>query len=211
MPSYLPEVARYVVPWARRKVLELAGKNPDVAVGDLWDEAVAALVRAAVYFDPETNRGAVTVRFADYAKTAVVRGLWRYALPNLADGQHRQRRRRVWVELTVAEAPHTQEDRWTDGQYHHVFPVGVLPTMPSAEEEYAAREVAWQRDPDGIAAGVWAQIPTPKASSGCPTAAAGVPIPRAPRPRTKPTPPPASGRRSGKAAIAPTPVSRRSN
>ena len=60
-----------LLPWARRYVATTARRS-SLSVDDAWDEAITALVRAAVYFQP----GAGT--FHAYARTAVIRGLWRY-------------------------------------------------------------------------------------------------------------------------------------
>jgi len=71
VPPYLPAPARTILPWARRYVA-ITARRAHVPLTDAWDEAITALVRASVYFSP----GAGT--FHAYAKTAVVRGLWRY-------------------------------------------------------------------------------------------------------------------------------------
>jgi len=71
VPPYLPPTARTLLPWARRYVATTARRS-SLSVDDAWDEAITALLRAAVYFQP----GAGT--FHAYARTAVIRGLWRY-------------------------------------------------------------------------------------------------------------------------------------
>src|SRR5215831_5010622 len=71
VPPYLPPPARTLLPWARRYVATTARRS-SLSVDDAWDEAITALLRAAVYFQP----GAGT--FHAYARTAVIRGLWRY-------------------------------------------------------------------------------------------------------------------------------------
>jgi len=60
-----------LVPWARRYV-SITARRSQLSLADKWDEAITALLRAAVYFQP----GAGT--FHAYARTAVIRGLWRY-------------------------------------------------------------------------------------------------------------------------------------
>jgi len=72
VPPYLPPAARTVVPWARQYAATTA-RRASLSRDDTWDEALAALLRAAVYFRP----GAGT--FAHYCRTSIVRGLWRYA------------------------------------------------------------------------------------------------------------------------------------
>src|SRR5262249_15698967 len=71
VPPYPPPPARPLPPWARRYVATTARRS-SLSVDDAWDEAITALLRAAVYFQP----GAGT--FHAYARTAVIRGLWRY-------------------------------------------------------------------------------------------------------------------------------------
>ena len=71
VPPYLPAPARTLLPWARRYVA-ITARRANVPLTDAWDEAITALVRASVYFTP----GAGT--FHAYARTAVIRGLWRY-------------------------------------------------------------------------------------------------------------------------------------
>lgn len=118
VPAYLPAEARSQVPWAERYVLRLARRNPTVSLEELWDETIAALLRAAVYF----RDGSGT--FRAYAQTAVQRGLWRYVLPDQTPGHtHHPRRAVVAVEDV---------------------PVDLL-TAPSAEDEAAAREAVVQR------------------------------------------------------------------
>jgi hypothetical protein len=70
VPVYLPAPCASVLPWARRHAAVVAARAR-VAPADCWDEAVAALLRAAVFFRP----GAGT--FHRYAQIAVTRGLWR--------------------------------------------------------------------------------------------------------------------------------------
>ena len=71
VPSFLPDAARTLLPWARRTALKTAQQG-QVSLSDAWDETLAALLRAHAYFKP----GAGT--FATYAKTSVARGLQRY-------------------------------------------------------------------------------------------------------------------------------------
>ena len=71
VPPYLPHPPRALPPWTRRYVAATARRS-QLPLADAWDEAITALLRAAVYFQP----GAGT--FHAYARTAVIRGLWRY-------------------------------------------------------------------------------------------------------------------------------------
>ena len=50
VPAYLPALVRPVLPWTRRHVARVAARY-QASRDDLWDEAVTALLRAAVYYD----------------------------------------------------------------------------------------------------------------------------------------------------------------
>lgn len=112
VPGYVPAPVRVVLPWVRQYVARLAARNPQVSESELWDEAVTACVRAAVYF----RDGAGT--FRQYTQVSVQRACWRYVLPNR---RTRHNMRPVLVAL---------ED----------VPSGAL-VAPSAEEEATAREL----------------------------------------------------------------------
>jgi len=71
VPAYLPDATRAVLPFARRYCAR-AARSYGVPLADCWDEALTALLRASLHFRP----GAGT--FHAYARTAIVRGLWRY-------------------------------------------------------------------------------------------------------------------------------------
>lgn len=71
VPAYLPSPARSMLPFARAYAAA-AARRYGLPLADCWDEAITALIRAAVYFRPGAGR------FHTYARTAVVRGLWRY-------------------------------------------------------------------------------------------------------------------------------------
>jgi hypothetical protein len=114
VPVYLPASCASVLPWARRHAAHVAARAR-VAPADCWDEAVTALLRAAVFFRP----GAGT--FHRYAQTAVTRGLWR-----------------------VTRAAHTQQRHGTPVALEEA-PMLTALTAPSAEEEACARELAAQR------------------------------------------------------------------
>jgi hypothetical protein len=73
VPSYLPPIALPVVPWTKHHVARLA-KAPNLNASDLWDEAVTALLRATVYYDPASGP------FPPYARTSVHRACWRYVV-----------------------------------------------------------------------------------------------------------------------------------
>ena len=120
VPAYLPARVRPVLPWTRHHVARVAVRY-QATLADLWDEALTALLRAAVYYQPQD---AATYRsdgyttplpdaqsFRYYAKIAVNRACWRYCL----------RGRRV---------------RLVGLEEHPVEPV------PSAEDEAIAREAA---------------------------------------------------------------------
>jgi hypothetical protein len=120
VPAYLPARVRPVLPWTRRHVARIAVRS-QATLADLWDEALTALLRAAVYYQPQD---ATTYRsdrytkplpdaqsFRYYAKIAVNRACWRYCL----------RGRRVRL---VGLEDHPVE------------------TAPSAEDEAIAQEAA---------------------------------------------------------------------
>ena len=120
VPAYLPALVRPVLPWTRRHVARVAVRY-QATLADLWDEALTALLRAAVYYQPQD---ATTYRsdrytkplpdeqsFRYYAKIAVNRACWRYCLRG-------RRVRLVGLEEHPAE------------------------TAPSAEDEAIAREAA---------------------------------------------------------------------
>jgi hypothetical protein len=50
----------------------MAARRYQLPLADCWDEAITALIRASVHFRPGAGR------FHTYARTAVIRGLWRY-------------------------------------------------------------------------------------------------------------------------------------
>jgi hypothetical protein len=116
----VPAEVRPVLPWTRRYVARVAVRY-QATLADLWDEALTALLRAAVYYQPQD---ATTYRsdryttplpdaqsFRYYAKIAVNRACWRYCL----------RGRRVRL-VGLEEHP--------------------LKTAPSAEDEAIARDAA---------------------------------------------------------------------
>ena len=120
VPAYLPARVRPVLPWTRHHVACVAVRY-QATLADLWDEALTALLRAAVYYQPQD---ATTYRsdrytkplpdaqsFRYYAKIAVNRACWRYCL----------RGRRVRL---VRLEEHSVESE------------------PSAEDEAIAREAA---------------------------------------------------------------------
>jgi hypothetical protein len=71
VPSYLPPAAWALLPFARAYAVA-AARRYQLPLADCWDEAITALVRAAVYFRPGAGR------FHAYARIAIRRGLWRY-------------------------------------------------------------------------------------------------------------------------------------
>jgi hypothetical protein len=124
VPAYLPDLVRPVLPWTRRHVARVAVRY-QATLADLWDEALTALLRAALYYQPQDAATYSSARYTKplpdeqsfryYAKIAVNRACWRYCL----------RGRRVRL-VGLEESP-----------------VG---TAPSAEDEAIAREAgrrAW--------------------------------------------------------------------
>jgi Sigma-70 region 2 len=77
VPDYMPPLVRPVLPWARRHVAAVA-RRYGLGQHDLWDETLTALLRAAIYYTPETGA------FAPYAHTAIHRACWRYVVRQVA-------------------------------------------------------------------------------------------------------------------------------
>jgi DNA-directed RNA polymerase specialized sigma24 family protein len=73
VPGSLPALVHPLVPWPRRHIARVA-RRYDLGRDDLWDETVAALLRAAVYYDPAAGA------FVPYARTAVHRACYRYVV-----------------------------------------------------------------------------------------------------------------------------------
>jgi DNA-directed RNA polymerase specialized sigma24 family protein len=73
VPGYLPALVHSVVAWARRHVLRVARRYA-LGPADLWDETIAALLRASVAYAPTTGA------FGPYARTAIHRACDRYVL-----------------------------------------------------------------------------------------------------------------------------------
>jgi hypothetical protein len=74
VPAYLPPIVVPVLPWARShvaRVMRVYGVGPS----DLWDETLTALLRAAVYYNPD-----IGTTFRHYAQRAVNRACWRYVV-----------------------------------------------------------------------------------------------------------------------------------
>jgi DNA-directed RNA polymerase specialized sigma subunit len=89
---------------------------------DLWDEAISALLRAALHYDPASG-----VAFSTYACHAVLRGCWRLIDPAHKARRHYKNRRRDLRSLDEMGAwLHTPDEL----------------TSPSAEDEALAREAA---------------------------------------------------------------------
>jgi hypothetical protein len=155
-----------VLPWTRRHVTRVAVRY-QATLADLWDEALTALLRAAVYYQPQdastyrsdryTKPLPEAQSFRYYAKIAVNRACWRYCL----------RGRRV---------------RLVGLEEHHVEPA------PSAEDEAIAREVArraWTlRDHAALAA---ARGDDDTASRLCAAASAAERVARRPRRHSPPS------------------------
>jgi hypothetical protein len=120
VPTYLPALVLPVLPWTRRHVARVAVRY-QATLADLWDEALTALLRAAVYYQPQDTTTYRSDRYTKplpdeqsfryYAKIAVNRACWRYCL-----------RGRPVRLVGLEEHP--------------------LETAPSAEDEAIAREAA---------------------------------------------------------------------
>lgn len=116
VPGSAPAVMRPLLPWTQRHIARVNTRysaNQD----DLWDEALTALLRAAVYYN--ASAGA----FGPYGRTAVHRALARA----VHVGQHRRHSRLCTVSLEDA------------GERQEL-------TAPSAEAEAIARDAlrrAW--------------------------------------------------------------------
>jgi hypothetical protein len=109
VPAYIPTVVCPVLPWARRHVARVAARY-QASLDDLWDEAVTALLRAAVYYD------AAAGAFGPYARTALHRAC--------ARAVHVGQRRRTGTLDTVS--------------FEDVPALDVA--TPSAEDEAIARD-----------------------------------------------------------------------
>jgi Sigma-70 region 2 len=112
VPDYVPPLVRLVLPWARRHVAQVVARY-GISREDCWDEVLAALLRAAVHFRPESGA------FPPYAHTAVHRACWRYVVRDHV----RQQRHGTRVAL---------EDVALSAEL----------TAPSAEAEAIARDAA---------------------------------------------------------------------
>jgi hypothetical protein len=128
VPAYLPALVRPVLPWTRRHVARVAACYA-ASQTELWDAALTALIRAAVYFreqPPGEYQATVYARplpavrsFTYYARLAVNRACWRYVIR----GQATQVRT---VPLDDAGDPRVPDAL----------------TSPSAEDTAIAREAA---------------------------------------------------------------------
>jgi hypothetical protein len=96
VPGYLTASVRAVVPWARRHVARVAARY-QASLDDLWDETIAALVRASVSYVPSTGA------FGPYARTAIHR-----ACARAVNVGQRRRRFRLWT-VALEDAGEHQE------------------------------------------------------------------------------------------------------
>jgi hypothetical protein len=112
VPGYVPPLVRPVLPWARRHVAQVVARY-GVGREDCWDEVLAALLRAAIHFRPESGA------FAPYAHTAIHRACWRYLV------RDHVRRTRYGARVSLEDA----------GECFEL-------TAPSAEAEAIARDAA---------------------------------------------------------------------
>jgi hypothetical protein len=132
----VPAEVRPVLPWIRRHV-ERVARRYDASLTDLWDEAVTALIRAAVYFKPQDPAAYRSTQYAQplpaaksfryYAQLAVHRACWRYVIR----GQATQVRT-IPLEQDTALPEHHRA--------HAGLPAALF--APSAEDEAIARDAA---------------------------------------------------------------------
>ena len=137
VPAYLPARVRPVLPWTRHHVARVAVRY-QATLADLWDEALTALLRAAVYYQPQDATTYSSDRYTKplpdeqsfryYAKIAVNRACWRYVIRGQAT-----RVRTVPLDLDGATLPEHH-------RAHAGLPAELL--APSAEDEAIAREAA---------------------------------------------------------------------
>jgi hypothetical protein len=126
-----------VLPWTRRHVARVAARYR-ASADDLWDEALTALIRAAVYFKPQDPAAYRSTQYAQplpaaksfryYAQLTVHRACWRYVIR----GQATQVRT-VPLEQDGAALPEHH-------RAHAGLPAALL--APSAEDEAIARDAA---------------------------------------------------------------------
>src|SRR5262249_55898033 len=89
VPGYVPAEGRPVLPWTRHHVVRVAARYR-ASADDLWDEALTALIRAAVYSKPQDPAAYRSTQYAQplpaaksfryYAQLAVHRACWRYVI-----------------------------------------------------------------------------------------------------------------------------------
>jgi len=108
-----------LVTWTRRYVVRVAARHP-VVLADLWDEAVAALVRTTVY--GELVHGTIGTR---YGQTAVRRACWRYV-----------------VRSSMTHAPLASLEHLTQRLEDEALPCPLFLSSPSPETLLIARETA---------------------------------------------------------------------
>src|SRR5215831_15811396 len=73
VPAYLPASVRRVLPWARQHLVRVC-RRYRVSRDDVWDEIIAALLRASLHHDTPER-----ISLQDrYTRTAVHRACWRY-------------------------------------------------------------------------------------------------------------------------------------
>jgi hypothetical protein len=137
VPNYVPAEVRPVLPWTRRHVERVTARY-QASRGDLWDEALTALIRAAVYFKPQDPAAYRSTQYSKplpaarsfryYAQLAVNRACWRYVIR----GQATQVRT-IPLELDNTALPE-----------HHRVPAGLPDALlaPSAEDEAIARDAS---------------------------------------------------------------------
>ena len=115
VPAYVPPLVRAVLPWARQHVARVSARY-GLAIEDLWNEAIAALLRVAIH----RAENAQDIRAGDhYCRTAIHRACWRYAV------RDHVRRQRHGTRVALEDATESVELM-----------------APSAEAEAIARDAA---------------------------------------------------------------------
>src|SRR5215467_1711619 len=112
----MPAIVAPLLPWTRRHVARVAARY-QASLHDLWDEALTALLRASMHWQPA--RGG----FGPYGRTAIHRACWRYVIRG---HEHDP----LLVPLEGVD-------------WHDKDPIGQHPdalVAPSAEDEAIARE-----------------------------------------------------------------------
>src|SRR5262245_16504498 len=115
IPDYVPPLVRPALRWARQHVARVSARY-GVGIEDLWNEAIAALLRVSIH----RAENAHEIRGCDhYCRTAVHRACWRYVV------RDHVRRQRHGTRVALEDVAQSAEL-----------------TAPSAEAEAIARDAA---------------------------------------------------------------------